>query len=85
MTKLGTFNFPIAGYAIEIGPETNPNWFTGSGYSSELQDAKLFVTRSGAMNASRIWQEADYNPNPLPKVWYAGRRPVELSFVKRVQ
>jgi len=71
------------GFVVEIGPDTNPNYFTGCGYSAFLNDAKVFRTAGGAKNASRIWQHADYNPQPLPSSWYHERRTkaVSLSLV----
>ena len=61
------------GFVVEIGPDTNPNYFTGCGYSVFLKDAKVFRTSRGAMCASRIWQEADYG-RPIPQAWFEQRR-----------
>jgi hypothetical protein len=71
----------IHGFVAVIGPDNNPNYFTGCGYSVHLNDAKVYRTPGGAMSATRIWQHADYNENPLPPSWYGERRtrPVALK------
>jgi hypothetical protein len=69
----------IHGFVVAIGPETGPNYFTGSSYSAFLDEARVFRTPQGAMSASRIWQRADYNENPLPQSWWKARRAVPVS------
>lgn len=64
----------VAGFVGVIGPKSNPNYFTGVGYSCEIDDAKVFRTTKGTFTAMRYWQEADYNRSPLPLIWYEGRR-----------
>lgn len=66
------------GYVIQIGPPTNPNYFTGSGYSVSLNDAKVFRTSRGAMTATGRWQTADYG-RPIPNAWFMARKPVAVS------
>lgn len=68
------FNSEIHGYVLVIGPVNNPNFFTGSGYSAFLNDAKVFRTPGGAKCAGHIWQHADYNESPLPPSWWNERR-----------
>ena len=66
------------GFVIQIGPPTNPNYFTGSGYSVNLNDAKVFRTSRGALIASARWQIADYGTT-LPPQWFMARKPVAVS------
>ena len=68
------------GYVIQIGPLTNLNYFTGSGYSVSLNEAKVFRTSRGAMIASARWQIADYGTT-LPPQWFMARKPVAVSLV----
>ncbi len=59
----------IHGYVMVIGPENNPNYFTGCGWSARLDEAKVFRTPGGAKCAAGFWERADYNPAPLPAAW----------------
>ncbi len=72
---------PRHGFIVAIGPANNPNYFTGAGYSVFLDDAKVFRTERGASCAARIWQQADYNPSPLPAKWYGERRVEEVGLI----
>ena len=71
----------VAGFVGVIGPKNMPNYFTGCGYSAELDEAKVFRTPRGCFSAMRYWQEADYNESPLPDIWWDDRRtqPIKLS------
>ena len=69
----------VHGYVLLIGPETNPNYFTGTSYSALLDDAKVYRTARGANYAAQWWQRADCNPHPLPATWFAGRRTLPVS------
>lgn len=66
------------GFVIVIGPESNPNYFTGAGYSCFINDAKVFRTPHGGKCASRIWQTADYG-RPIPEDWFVERKAVPVS------
>lgn len=68
------------GYVIQIGPPTTPNYFTGCGYSVNLNDAKVFRTSRGAMTASGRWRTEDYG-RPIPTAWFMARKPVAVSLV----
>lgn len=68
------YDTEIFGYVVVIGPETNPNYFTGAGYSVHLNFAKVFLTQHGALIAARYWQNSDDNLNPLPKGFWSTRR-----------
>lgn len=68
----------VHGFVIAIGPENNPNYFTGCGYSCFINEAKVFRTPQGGMGATRIWQYADYG-KALPLAWYDGRRAVGVG------
>lgn len=70
----GSFDL-IGGFVGVIGPKSNPNYFTGSGYSCEIDDAKVFRTPRGCFSAMRYWNEADYNENgPLGDSFWSTRR-----------
>lgn len=71
----------IAGFVGVIGPDNNPNYFTGCGYSGEIDEAKVFRTARGCFSAMRHWQEADYNESRLGDIWWDGRRaaPVKMG------
>lgn len=72
----------VAGFVGVIGPQSNPNYFTGSGYSSRLDDAKVFRTSKGCFSAMTYWNEADYNENgPMGEKFWNTRRakPVTLN------
>lgn len=69
------------GYVIQIGRwSTNPIYFTGSGHSVNLNDAKVFRTARGAMIASSHWQKEDYGL-PLANAWFITRKAVAVSLV----
>ena len=71
----------IAGFVGMIGPPTNPIYFTGSGYSASIDDAKIFRTSRGCFSAMRYWNEADYNQNgPMNDQWWNGRRAKPVRF-----
>jgi hypothetical protein len=52
MTALSPRGGIIHGYVMVIGPETNPNYFTGASWSAMLDDAKVFRTAKGAKCAA---------------------------------
>lgn len=70
----------VHGYVVAVGPHNNQNYFTGSGYSAHLNEAKVFRTTRGAMCATHIWQHADYG-KPIPLGWFLGRQCVAISLV----
>ena len=69
------FGEKVAGYVGLIGPRGQPRYFTGSGYSYAIDDAKLYDTPKGCLIAMRYWDEADYNvTGRLPSGLWATRR-----------
>lgn len=81
--KTGKVN-QVAGYVGVVGPENNPNYFTGCGYAATIDEAKVFRTARGCKSAMKHWQEADYACKPLSEKWWETRRasPVKLSLLK---
>lgn len=72
----------IGGFVGVIGPPKNPNYFTGSGYSCYLDEAKVFRTAKGCFCSMTYWNEADYNENgPMNEGWWKERRakPVTIN------
>ena len=71
----------VAGFVGVIGPANNPNYFTGSSYTCNIDDAKVFRTAKGCFCAMTYWQEADYNDKPLGEKFWSTRRakPVLLA------
>lgn len=47
MTVLSPRGGIIHGYVAVIGPESNPNYFTGASWSALIDDAKVFRTSRG--------------------------------------
>lgn len=68
------------GYVVTIGPESGENYFTGTGYSAHINDAKVFRTSRGAMCASHHWQNADYG-RKIPWDWFNNRKTKQVSLV----
>lgn len=58
------------GFVAKIGPQKAPQYFTGAGYSTHLNDAKVFASPGGCKRATQIWQRADYNDRPLPPAMF---------------
>lgn len=69
----------VHGYVAVAGPERNPNYFTGCGYSAYLNEARVYRTERGAKCAARIWQHADYNLHPIPQAWWSRLRTLPVS------
>lgn len=71
----------VAGFVGVIGPANNPNYFTGSSYTSAIDDAKVFRTPRGCFSALNYWQTCDHNEQPLGEKFWSTRRakPVLLA------
>lgn len=69
----------VGGFVGVIGPQNNPNYFTGSGYTCRLDEAKIFRTSRGCFIAMRYWDKADYNEcGPLGEALQETRRTVAI-------